>query len=74
MPLWAASTETEPRSKNRLRRFDLAEAPRATDLSRQPSQGLHLLPHAQGQGVVPHSSFTDHFIRVHRENSPARGR
>ena len=50
-------------------------AAKTTSLSEAPSrrvpgqsvQRMHHLPHASVKKVVPHSSFTDHFIRVHRD-------
>ena len=59
----------EARSKNQLRRFDLSEAPRAPSCPVNPARGCISCHMPKVKDVVPHSSFTDHFIRIHRENS-----
>jgi tetratricopeptide (TPR) repeat protein len=58
----------------RLRRFDLTNAPHATSCPINPATGCIACHMPSVNGAVPHSPFTDHFIRVHRELSPADSR
>ena len=66
-----SQTEEGPNPKERLRRFDLTEAPHATTCPVNPTSGCISCHMPSVRGVVPHSPFTDHFIRVHREPSTA---
>jgi tetratricopeptide (TPR) repeat protein len=58
---------------DRLRRFDLAAAPRAAACPVSPSAGCISCHMPKVKDAIPHSPFTDHFIRVHRELSTASG-
>ncbi len=71
-----ASGQTEEASnpKERLRRFDLTEAPHATICPVNPATGCISCHMPTVKGVIPHSPFTDHFIRVHRELSTSETR
>jgi len=70
-----ASSQTEEASdhKEQLRRFDLTEAPRATTCSVNPTTGCISCHMPTVEGIIPHSQFTDHFIRVHRKLSTVIG-
>ena len=46
---------------------DLAETPRPAACPVNPSSGCIACHMPSVKNVVPHSSFTDHFIRVHRD-------
>jgi hypothetical protein len=54
-------------TKERLRRFDLTNIPLAASCPINPATGCISCHMPSVQGTVPHSPFTDHFIRVHRE-------
>ena len=71
-----ASNQTEEASnpKERLRRFDLTEAPHAMICPVNPATGCISCHMPTVKGVIPHSPFTDHFIRVHRELSTSETR
>ena len=61
-------------SQNHSRRFDLSEVPRAPTCPVNPTKGCLSCHMPKVEGLLPHSSFSDHFIRVHRENLPVRGK
>ena len=67
------SSQTNDNSKHneRLRQFDLAAVPQATSCPVNPTTGCIACHMPTVKGIIPHSSFTDHFIRVHREISTA---
>jgi len=71
-----ASGQTEEASnhKERLRRFALTEAPHATTCPVNPTTGCISCHMPTVKDIIPHSPFTDHFIRVHRELSAADGK
>ena len=53
---------------------ELTEAPRATICPVNPATGCISCHMPTVKGVIPHSPFTDHFIRVHRELSTSETR
>jgi tetratricopeptide (TPR) repeat protein len=55
--------------RERLRRFDLNAAPRVSPCPVSPSTGCISCHMPKVKDAIPHSPFTDHFIRVHREFS-----
>jgi tetratricopeptide (TPR) repeat protein len=55
------------RPATRLRRFDLAEPPRAPACPVNPASGCISCHMPTVTDAIPHSPFTDHFIRVHEE-------
>ncbi len=63
----SAEAEAPRAARKRLRRSALADAPHATVCPVNPETGCISCHMPSVQGVVPHSPFTDHFIRVHRE-------
>lgn len=64
------SNEKAPTRSSRSR-LDLTETPHAPVCPVNPAQGCISCHMPKVSNVVPHSSFTDHFIRVHDENSTA---
>jgi len=62
------------RSEKPLRRFDLTEVPHAPTCPVNPTGNCISCHMPKVKDVIPHSSFTDHFIRIHRENSTASSR
>jgi formate-dependent nitrite reductase cytochrome c552 subunit len=60
----AAPADPAP-PRERRRRFDLADAPRAHPCPVNPSTGCIDCHMPQVKNVVPHSTFTDHNIRIH---------
>ena len=70
----SGQTEEASNAKERLRRFDLTEAPHATICPVNPATGCISCHMPTVKGVIPHSPFTDHFIRVHRELSTSETR
>jgi len=71
-----ASSQTAETSnhKERLRRFNQTEAPHAKTCPVNPTTGCISCHMPTVKDSIPHSPFTDHFIRVHRELSTADGK
>ena len=55
-------------ARHRTRRRSLREAPTRTVCPVNPSNGCLGCHMPAVQGIVPHSTFTDHFIRLHEES------
>jgi tetratricopeptide (TPR) repeat protein len=66
----AGQTTSNHMIANRFRKFDLSDPPHASTCPVNPADSCLSCHMPKVKGVVPYSSFTDHFIRVHRENSP----
>jgi tetratricopeptide (TPR) repeat protein len=61
-------------AKGRSRRYDLTDVPRTTPCPINPTTGCISCHMPQVEGVIAHSPFTDHFIRVHRETPATANR
>lgn len=67
-------SSTADRSATRLRRFDLAAAPHASACPVNPTTGCISCHMPTVRDVIPHSPFTDHFIRVHPKPERTAGK